>query len=196
MTSEEPTALAVSSATRHYRQQRDLSRDELSYVLGVNDHPMSTADIAAIEHLDREVTVDDLMALACALDVSPAALLSHVPEDMPILESPLATGTPADVSPRELEDWVCDRTALDGDTRVQWWTNEVARLRVRSAHHDEQLDGAYQHYADMSAGTYRTGPSTGELTTRIRDLEFEQNQADVALAIAEQQLDDLTEKSF
>lgn len=193
MTHSSPTALAVADAIDHYRRLRLLTRDELSYVLAVHDYHLSSDQIAAIENLEREVSVDDLTALAHALDVSPAALLSHAPRDMPILDQKVATGIPADVSLRELHDWVRDRTSLESDARVQWWTNEVARLRVISAHHEEQLSGAIIHQGELEDQHPADENMLIEVQHRIHEGEFDQNQADVALAIAEQQLDDLRE---
>jgi hypothetical protein len=50
-----------------------------------------------MENRERIVTVDDLMAIAYALDTTPAVLLTHIPIDMPAPEGPLATGLPANL---------------------------------------------------------------------------------------------------
>ncbi|MFD0305198.1 hypothetical protein [Streptomyces sp. NPDC127119] len=88
------------------------------------------------------MTVDDLVAIAYALDTTPAVLLSHIPIDMPAPEGPLATGLPGDVDQAELRAWLEGRTTLDRESRVGWWEEQVAHLRGRSAHHEEQLQGA------------------------------------------------------
>jgi transcriptional regulator with XRE-family HTH domain len=108
-----PTSLAVSDAITHYRQLRELTRDELAYVLSMSGHPLSPDAIAEMENRDRPVTVDDLMAIAHALDTTPAVLLTHIPIDIPAPEGPLATGLPADLDQAELRAWVEGRTELD-----------------------------------------------------------------------------------
>lgn len=62
----------MSDAITHYRQLRELTTDELAYVL---------------------LMLDDLVAIAYVLDTTPAVLLSHIPIDMPEPEGPFATGS-------------------------------------------------------------------------------------------------------
>ena len=137
-----PTTLAVSDAVTHYRRIRELTIDELSYVLLMLGHELSTTDIAAIENRTRPATVDDLIALSHALNTSPAVMLSHIPIDLPYNDGPLGTGLPYDVDHLELRAWLEGRTTLDRQTRIEWWTNRVMKLRLRSVHHEEQLTGA------------------------------------------------------
>ncbi|WP_169252845.1 helix-turn-helix transcriptional regulator [Brevibacterium sp. 'Marine'] len=71
-----PTSRAFADAVHHYRQLRDLSLDELAYVLSQLGHGLTTADLRRIEHWERAATVDNLIAIAAALGVRPAILLS------------------------------------------------------------------------------------------------------------------------
>jgi transcriptional regulator with XRE-family HTH domain len=186
---------AVSALVLHYRQLRELTRDELAYVLSMSGHPLSPDAIAEMENRDRPVTVDDLMAIAHALDTTPAVLLTHIPIDMPAPEGPLATGLPADLDQAELRAWVEGRTELDRESRVQWWEDRTSRLRVLSTHHEEQLQGAYAELRELGELAEREAdaPPVQVLHERIRDGEYAMNQADLALALAEQQLDGLRE---
>lgn len=95
MPSPLPTSLAVSDAITHYRQLRELTIDELAYVLRMLDHPISADALAEMERCARPVTVDDLVAISYALDTTPAVLLSHIPIDMPEPEGPWPPGSPA-----------------------------------------------------------------------------------------------------
>ncbi|MFC7463898.1 hypothetical protein [Brachybacterium sp. GCM10030252] len=45
MSSDAPTGFAVADAVLHYRRIRELTRDELSYVLGMLDHELTDEDI-------------------------------------------------------------------------------------------------------------------------------------------------------
>lgn len=188
-----PTSLAVSDAITHYRQLRELTRDELAYVLEMSGHAISADRIAEMENRDRPVVVDDLVAISYALGTTPAVLLTHIPIDMPDAEGPLATGLPGDVKQAEARAWIEGRTMLDRGSRMRWWRNEGGRLRVLSAHHEEQLQGAYAEIRDLGelAIQEEDAPQVQVLHTRVRDSEHALNQAEIALALAEMQFDSL-----
>ena len=188
-----PTSLAVSDAITHYRQLRELTRDELAYVLGMSGHPLSTDAIAAMEKRDRPVAVDDLVAISYALGTTPAVLLTHIPIDMPDAEGPLATGLPGDVKQAEARAWIEGRTMLDRESRMRWWQNEVGRLRVLSTHHEDQLQGAYAEIRELGelAIQEEDAPQVQVLHALIRCGEHALNQSEIALALAEMQLDTL-----
>jgi transcriptional regulator with XRE-family HTH domain len=195
MPSPLPTSLAVSDAITHYRQLRELTVDELACVLRMLDHPISADALAEMERCARPVTVDDLVAIAYALDATPAVLLSHIPIDMPEPEGPLATGLPSDVDQTELRAWLEGRTTLDRQSRLSWWKERVDRLRVRTAHHEEQLQGAYAELRELGdlADQEADAPPVQRLQWRIQDGEHALNQSEVALALTEHRLDNLRE---
>ncbi|GHB88079.1 hypothetical protein GCM10010306_099000 [Streptomyces umbrinus] len=195
MPSSPPTSLAVSDALTHYRQLRELTVDELAYVLRMLDHPISAEALAEMERCARPVTVDDLVAIAYALDTTPAVLLSHIPIDLPEPEGPLATGLPSDVDQTELRAWIEGETTLDRESRVSWWEERAGRLRVRSAHHEEQLQGAYAELRELGdlAVQEADAPPVQRLQWRIQDGEHALNQSEVALALTEHRLNNLRE---
>ena len=195
MPSPFPTSLAVSDAITHYRQLRDLTIDELAYVLLMLDHPIPADAIAEMERCARPVTVDDLVAIAYVLDTTPAVLLSHIPIDMPEPEGPLATGLPSDVDQTELRAWIEGKTTLDRESRVSWWEERAGRLRVRSAHHEEQLQGAYAELRELGDLAVQEADAfpVQRLEWRIQDSEHALNQSEVALALTEHRLDNLRE---
>ncbi|MFE7119419.1 DNA-binding protein [Streptomyces sp. NPDC057654] len=187
----------MSDAITHYRQLRELTIDELAYVLVMLDHPIPANALVEMEQRARPVTVDDLVAISYALNTTPAVLLSHLPLDMPDPEGPLATGLPGDVDQAELHAWLEGRTTLDRESRVDWWAERVACLRVRSAHHEEQLQGAYaemREFGDLALQV-ADAPLVRRLQWLIQDGEHALNQAEVALALTEHRLEDLREET-
>jgi hypothetical protein len=64
MPSPLPTSLAGSDAITHDRQLRELTVDELAYVLQMLDHPISAGALAEMERCAHPVTVDDLVAIS------------------------------------------------------------------------------------------------------------------------------------
>ncbi|NEA14209.1 DNA-binding protein [Streptomyces halstedii] len=185
----------MSDAITHYRQLRELTIDELAYVLLVLDHPISADALAEMERCARPVTVDDLVAIAYVLDTTPAVLLSHIPIEMPAPEGPFATGLPSDVDPTELRAWIEGKTTLDRESRVRWWEERAGRLRVRSAHHEEQLQGAYAELRELGdlAVQEASAPPMQRLRWRIQDGEHALSQAEVALALTQHRLNNLRE---
>ncbi len=86
----------VGERVRQVRNEREFTQQELSRRLWAVGRHMPTASIGRLESGDRRVDVDDLMALAYALDVSPLSLL------LPFTEAPDAVMSPAGVG-REMD---------------------------------------------------------------------------------------------
>lgn len=170
-----PTTMAVADAVSYYRELRCLTRDELAYLLSLNGHDLQSDQIARVERSERAVSVDDLVALAYALEVTPAALLSHPPADLEGIEGePIATGLPADLSPGELADWLEGRTGLDDDSRARWWDEQATRLEILSIHLEDQLAAAFEELREIDRGTEQGIDSTAveELMSRVRTGEL------------------------
>lgn len=70
-----PAAKTVAANLRRLRGARGISTNQLSALLTKIDHPIAQSSISNIEAGRRRVDVDDLVALAAALDVSPVTLL-------------------------------------------------------------------------------------------------------------------------
>ncbi|SEP54377.1 helix-turn-helix domain-containing protein [Amycolatopsis saalfeldensis] len=197
MPSTSPTSLAVSDAITQYRQLCELSRDDLSYVVSERGYSVSAEDIRQMENRERSVTVDDLVAIAYALDTTPAVLLAHIPIDMPDPEGSLATGLPDDLSQPELRAWIEGRTVLDRPSRACWWQKYVSCLNVASVHHDDQLQGARAELRDLGelAEREEDAPPVQRLYCHIRESEHALCQAELALALAERQLNGLKDSA-
>lgn len=70
-----PTGYTVAENVRRLREHRGMTIYALSGALGNAGRPITPSAIAKIEKQQRQVTVDDLTALASALRVSPMTLL-------------------------------------------------------------------------------------------------------------------------
>jgi hypothetical protein len=187
-----PTTIAVADAVTHYRQIRELTRDELSEILRRNGYLISADDLRRIEARERIVSVDDLMALSYALSTSPARLLAHISVERPTADAPLATGVPDDVEQGEMLAWIADRTSLDAATRKEWWTDQTQRIEIRHQHVRDQLDGAYEELRVLTSDKDRV-PSRREaiLQDRIAEGEAQVTEGELNLAFAEHRLENL-----
>ncbi|MER5384488.1 helix-turn-helix transcriptional regulator [Streptomyces sp. NPDC002688] len=70
-----PTAEAVAENVKRIRERRNLTIYSLSGALEKVGRPITPSAVAKIERQQRQVSVDDLAALAVVLGVSPSALL-------------------------------------------------------------------------------------------------------------------------
>ncbi|MCX5586030.1 helix-turn-helix domain-containing protein [Streptomyces erythrochromogenes] len=76
-----PSASAVATNVRRIREARGMSIYALSGLLAKSGRPIAASAVAKIERQERQVTVDDLIALAVALNVSPSALYLPLDDD-------------------------------------------------------------------------------------------------------------------
>lgn len=188
-----PTSRAFADAVHHYRQLRELTLDELAYVLAQIGHGLTTEDLRRIECGERAATVDDLVAIAAGLGARPAILLSHILIDTPVPDSPLATGLPADVEQPELRAWLEGKTILDHRARLRWAIDQISRLQTRSTHFEDQLRAAREELHELGGLADREAVvrQVVDLHDRIREGEHELTQAELGLALAERRLDGL-----
>lgn len=150
MSSLPPTSRAVGAAVAHHRQRQGFTVDNIVYSLAVAGHPLSAANILDIESSEHAPTVDDLVALAAVLGVTPVELLSHVPEGMPDAdEEQLATGVPDGVDQPQLRAWMEGRSDLAVTSRASYWLHEDQRLDIIRTHHEDQLEAARVELDDL-----------------------------------------------
>lgn len=127
-----PTALEVATNVQRLRKRRDLSIYALSGLLKEAGRPITPSAVAKIERGERQVSVDDLAALAVVFGVSPGALL------LPLNDRPGAqvsvTGA-GEVDAADAWDWVEGRRPLKLSERgeqteqLEFLVNGVPRLR-------------------------------------------------------------------
>lgn len=145
-----PTTLAVAGAIAHFRELRDLTCAELGYLLSLRSHELTLEEIFRIERGEQSVTVDDLVALAHVLDVTPNDLLGHVPMPPSGTDGgPIGTGLPEDLAPEELADWLSGRLQLDDASRAIWWERREADAAIYLAHCEDQLEAAVDELRDL-----------------------------------------------
>jgi transcriptional regulator with XRE-family HTH domain len=70
-----PSSERVAAAVQHIRREHGLTYAELARRLAATGHPILDTGLMKIEKGTRRVDVDDLMALALALDTTPSRLL-------------------------------------------------------------------------------------------------------------------------
>jgi transcriptional regulator with XRE-family HTH domain len=108
-----PSSVRVAANLKRLRQERGLSYAELARRLAASDigHPILDTGLIKIERGDRRVDVDDLVALAVALDVTPNALLIPHSDVAAIPRSQALTGDVAG-SPQDLWAWATGEVPL------------------------------------------------------------------------------------
>lgn len=189
-----PTSVAVAAAVAHHREAAGLTVDELSRALIELDHSLSGDDVQGIERRARAVTVDDLMALAVALGVTPTDLLAHVPADLPDPEeAQLATGVPDDVVAPQLRAWMEGRVGLGRESRISYWRDESERLGVLRAHRQDQHEAAVAELDDLGELALREADALPVMRLRARIDEGERDRGlmDRAEALVASRLDAL-----
>ena len=87
-----PTGEHVAHTVRKFREARNLGYAELSRRLATVGRKIPPLALRRIEAGERRVDVDDLVALALALDVAPVALL--LPSDRESFRRVVANGDP------------------------------------------------------------------------------------------------------
>jgi transcriptional regulator with XRE-family HTH domain len=91
----------VAAAVAAHRQRRGLDQAGLAERVTAAGRPMSASVLGKVEAGARRVDVDDLVALAAALDVDPVQLLPGA--DAPVDDDPFDAG-PGSVTTRVVED--------------------------------------------------------------------------------------------
>lgn len=103
-----PTAQRVAANVKTVREARRLSLEALSQRMGELGRPILRTGLAKIESGERRVDVDDLIALAIALQVTPNRLLLSSPVEHQLVE------LTATISWRDIDAWQW----ASGDGRV------------------------------------------------------------------------------
>jgi transcriptional regulator with XRE-family HTH domain len=98
------TARTVSENVNRHRLKRKLGLRGLAKKLGEVGRPLTHSAVDQIEKGTRRVDVDDLMALAAALDVSPITLL--MPAEVDVSTVVVATGLHEKVTAKRLWSWL------------------------------------------------------------------------------------------
>ncbi len=105
-----PTGLTVATNVALYRGKRGLRLGGLSERMAEVGRPMSVSTLSAIENATRRTDVDDLVAIAAALNVSPAALLMPQTDDQ---HGPAEATVRPEPEAGQLWDWLKANSPLD-----------------------------------------------------------------------------------
>ena len=107
-----PTSERVADNVERIRKARQLNQKELSALLKGVGRPMLPTVVSKIERGERRIDVDDLVALALALNVSPMTLLLPPTAG----DEPVKLTDTYEVSARTAWQWAeGQRTAMDWD---------------------------------------------------------------------------------
>ncbi len=161
------TAAAVAANLKAVRRRRGLTVRQLSERLKELGAPILPSGITKIEQGDRRVDVNDLMALAAALNISPARLL--LPD---VGERDLIQITP-NMPPQELWlawDWMEGQSSLsyDGEhldkRRVLEYSDErPAWMRIREQHPVMRAYRSLHYWLHLLVSRVDEGPRRPDL---------------------------------
>ena len=141
------TGQYVAIAIREYRTKQQMTIAALEQRLTDAGHRIHAVGLRRIEAGARRVDVDDLMAIAAALNVSPLRLLLYIPEWGQGVPYQVATGVPNDLPWNEAQAWVRDETGLSLNERIAFWKQEIRaneRLCADGAERLEALEAQTQ----------------------------------------------------
>lgn len=168
-----PAAARVAANVERIRRARQLHQKDLSAKLREVGRPTLPTVISKIERGERRVDVDDLVALALALNVSPAALL--LPPDWS--DDPVALTTQVSLPSKVAWQWVEGRAPAsnfgeedvavledEDEAEADYWrqrdeyealTHPPARRRFarnRAARAAQTVSRAVEHFVSTASG--------------------------------------------
>lgn len=127
-----PIGVAVAHNVERLRESRNLSYAELSRRLTELGRPIAPLGLTRIRDRQRRVDVDDLVALALALDVSPTTLL--LPDRPAVGTSGSAPVTEGgdDYTREQIWDWLIAEAPIDAPPSILLPSRSVLRFRLRA----------------------------------------------------------------
>jgi transcriptional regulator with XRE-family HTH domain len=144
------TAEAVGANVRRLRTDQNLGLRALAKKLEDAGRPLLYSAVDQIEKGKRRVDVDDLMALAVALGVSPVTLLMPAVDSVSPQDDVSATAVPTPVTAEHLWGWLTAKYPLGDMSRLafagrSWpvWEQQNLTAEVTAARKriDDQLHG-------------------------------------------------------
>ncbi|MBB6172190.1 transcriptional regulator with XRE-family HTH domain [Nocardiopsis mwathae] len=116
-----PTGAHAARAVREHRANQGKTTEALADELTRLGVPLQATAITKIEKAQRKVTVDELAALATALNTTPNALLlpTNVDRDRPLR----VTGCATPMRSAYVWDWFTTGTGVNGrrERSLPWW---------------------------------------------------------------------------
>jgi transcriptional regulator with XRE-family HTH domain len=128
-----PIGVAVAQNVERLRESRNLSYAELSRRLTEKGRPIAPLGLTRIRDRQRRVDVDDLVAIALALDVSPATLL--LPPEVLVgganSTAPVTEGG-ADYPLRQIWSWLIAEAPIDAPRSTGVPSRSVVGFQLRA----------------------------------------------------------------
>lgn len=169
-----PTGKAVGQNLAILRKRRDLTTRQLSKALADVGRPIPASGITRMEQGERQVTVDDLMALAIVLEVPLVDLLIPASNPADPAAPILVTPTVAVHDRADLVWWLAGDRALPGMDEEAYGQSPRAREVVtRRGMRTDAIVALIEDLADV------VGASASEVLERLSDVvdEFSGSQA-------------------
>jgi len=114
MAEERLTSITVGKNLKRIRTAAGMTTRVLAASLAENGAPMSPSGISEMENGRRGVNVDQLTALAAALEVSPAALLTPITDDANPDAEVMLSGTSTERA-EDMHLWLTGQRSLNAD---------------------------------------------------------------------------------
>lgn len=144
------TGLVVADKVRRIRSNKMFSYADLHHRLEELDHHLPILALRRIESGARRVDVDDLTALAAALETSVTALLT--PDDSVVI-TPISTGVPKSIDVEEFRAWITGTIDLTDDQRRQYWMLQHNTLFFTRNSLQQEIDDLRGLIVDQNTST-------------------------------------------
>lgn len=156
------TSDVVAAKVREIRQERQLDLAALSERLTDLGWPIPVAALSRLENGNRRVDVDDLFALANALDVSPIVLLGDSDAD------PLGTALPENALSPEVLAWLRnDMPSFRGGDRQLYWHARIRHTQEKI----KQMERHIRHFTEDGGGMIKYANEARARLERLRERE-------------------------
>lgn len=175
----EPTTAQATLAARvsELRARRGYSLRELSRRLGDLGHPLDPSTLLRLERAERHATLEDVLALALALDVAPVHLFVPFPPETPVAVTPTTSASAGHV-----RAWVRGERPLEGvdkdtyrrETPAAWYERETGlEQRLADAMAAEDAARRTMHEAEREFAA---------MSTRLDQVMQSDNAGEIAVA--------------
>ena len=146
-----PIGVAVAANIERLRESRNLSYAELSRRLDERGRPIAPLGLTRIRDHQRRVDVDDLVALALALDVSPATLLLPDPSVVGTSGSAPVTEGGDDYPRRQIWSWLIAEAPIDAPPSLDLPSRSVVRFRLAAVPDGVGAQDFAKHLVDVES---------------------------------------------
>jgi transcriptional regulator with XRE-family HTH domain len=146
-----PAGVAVAANIERLRESRNLSYAELSRRLDALGRPIAPLGLTRIRDRERRVDVDDLVAFALALDVSPATLLLPDPSVVGTSGSAPVTEGGDDYPRRQIWSWLIAEAPIDAPPSLDLPSRSVVRFRLAAVPDGVGAQDFAKHLVDVES---------------------------------------------